>query len=182
MPDHPKIDEQSILSRPGRPKSFWGRLRTRLERLLGTQMTAQVRSRDAPGGRRAAKSCPNACPGSTRNAPRASGTTPKMPVTAFASPNGIGSTGKWVSLRISIDARKLRSAFRIGFYRVLSMSDAVRMERSPHRKTLKKQPSRAPKSRFGASQGRSEEQVRDSSSAKTASSRANTRSKCPRGL
>ena len=83
-----------------------------------------------------------------------------MLVTAFASPNGIGSAGKWISLRISIDARKLRSAFRIGFYRVLSMSDAVRMERSPHRKTLKKQPSRAPKSRFGPSQGRSEEQVR----------------------
>ena len=83
-----------------------------------------------------------------------------MLVTAFASPNGIGSAGKWISLRISIDARKLRSAFRIGFYRVLSMSDAVCMERSSHRKALKKQPSRAPKSRFGASQGRSEEQVR----------------------
>ena len=40
------------------------------------------------------------------------------------------------------------------------MSDALRMERSPHGKTSKKQPSRAPKSRFGASQGRSEEQVR----------------------
>ena len=160
MPDHPKIDEQSILSRPGRPKSFWGRLRTRSERLLGTQMTAQVPSRDAPGGRRAAKSFPNACPGNPRDAPRASGTTPKMLVTAFASPNGTGSAGKWISPRISIDARKLRSAFRIGFYRVLSMSDTVCMERSSHRKTLKKQPSRAPKSRFGASQGRSEEQVR----------------------
>ena len=43
----PKIDEQSILSRPGRPKSFCGRLRTRSERLLDTQMTAQGRSRDA---------------------------------------------------------------------------------------------------------------------------------------
>ena len=159
-PDRAKIDKQSILSRPGRPKSFWGRLRTRSERLLGTQMTAQVRSRDAPGGRRAAKSRPNASPGSPRDAPRASGTTPKMLVTSFASPNGIGSAGKWISPRFSIDARKLRSAFRIGFYRVLSMSDAVRMERSPHRKTSKKQPSRAPKSRFGASQGRSEEQVR----------------------
>ena len=42
-PDRPKIDEQSILSRPGRPKSFWGRLRTCSERLLGTQMTARVR-------------------------------------------------------------------------------------------------------------------------------------------
>ena len=83
-----------------------------------------------------------------------------MLATAFSSPNGIGSAGKWISPRISIDARKLRSAFRIGFYRVLSMSDAVCMERSSHRKTLKKQPSRAPKSRFGASQGRSEEQVR----------------------
>ena len=39
MPDRPKIDEQSILSRPGRPKSFRGRLRTRSERLLGTQIT-----------------------------------------------------------------------------------------------------------------------------------------------
>ena len=160
MPDRPKIDEQSILSRPGRPKSFWGRLRTRSGRLLDTQMTAQGRSRDAPGGRRAAKSRPNASPGSPRDAPRASGTTPKMLVTSFASPNGIGSAGKWISPRISIDARKLRSAFRIGFYRVLSMSDALRMERSPHGKTSKKQPSRAPKSRFGASQGRSEEQVR----------------------
>ena len=46
-PDRPKIDEQSILSRPGRPKSFCGRLRTRSERLLDTQMTAQGRSRDA---------------------------------------------------------------------------------------------------------------------------------------
>ena len=160
MPDHPKIDEQSILSRPGRPKSFWGRLRTRSGRLLDTQMTPQDRSRDAPGGRRAAKSRPNASPGSPRDAPRASGTTPKMLVTAFASPNGIGSAGKCISLRFSTDARKLRSAFRIGFYRVLSMSDALRMERSPHGKTSKKQPSRAPKSRFGASQGRSEEQVR----------------------
>ena len=123
-------------------------------------MTAQVRSRDAPGGRRAAKSRPNASPGSPGDAPRVSGATPKMLVTSFVSPNGIGSAGKWISPRISIDAQKLRSAFRMGFYRVLSMSDAVRMERSPHRKTLKKQPSRAPKSRFGASQGRSEEQVR----------------------
>ena len=155
-----KIDEQSILSRPGRPKSFWGRLRTRSGRLLDTQMTPQGRSRDAPGGRRAAKSRPNASPGSPRDAPRASGTTPKMLVTSFASPNGIGSAGKWISFRFSIDARKLRSAFRIGFYRVLSMSDALRMERSPHGKTSKKQPSRAPKSRFGVSQGRSEEQVR----------------------
>ena len=159
-PDRIKIDEKSILGRPGRPKSFWGRLRMRSGRLLDSQMTAQGPSRDAPGGRRAAKSCPHACPGSPRDAPSASGTTPKMLVTSFASPNGIGSAGKWISPRISIDARKLRSAFRIGFYRVLSMSDAVRMERSPHRKTLKKQPSRAPKSRFGASQGRSEEQVR----------------------
>ena len=46
-PDRPKIDEQSILSRPGRPKSFCGRLRTRSERLLDTQMTARGRSRDA---------------------------------------------------------------------------------------------------------------------------------------
>ena len=46
-PDHAKIDEKSILSRPGRPKSFCGRLRTRSARLLDTQMTAQGRSRDA---------------------------------------------------------------------------------------------------------------------------------------
>ena len=159
-PDCPKIDEHLILSRPGRPKSFWGLLRTRSGRLLDTQMTLQGRSRDAPGGRRAAKSRPKAFPGSPRDTPRASGTIPKILVTSFASPNGIGSAGKWISPRISIDARKLRSAFCIGFYRVLSMSDAVRLERSPHRKTLNKQPSRAPKSRFGASQGRSEEQVR----------------------
>ena len=160
MPNRPKIEERLILSRPGRLKSFWGHLWTRSGRFLDTQMTAQGRSRDAPGGRRAAKSCPNACPGSPRDAPRASGTTPKMLVTAFASPNGTGSAGKWISPRISIDARKLRSAFRIGFYRVLSMSDVARMERSPYRKTLKEQPSRAQKSRFGASQNRSEEQVR----------------------
>ena len=159
-PDRAKIDEKLILSRLGRPKSFWGLLRTRSGRLLETQMTPQGRSRDAPGGRRAAKSRPKAFPGSPRDAPRAPGTIPKMLVTSFASPNGIGSAGKWISPRFSIDARKLRSAFRIGFYRVLSMSDAVRMERSPHRKTLKKLPSRTPKSRFGASQGRSEEQVR----------------------
>ena len=160
IPDCAKIDKKSILRRLGRPKSFWGLLRTRSGRLLDTQMTAQDRSRDAPGGRRAAKSCPNASPGSPRDAPNASGTTPKMLVTSFASPNGIGSAEKWISLRFSIDARKLRSAFRIGFYRVLSMSDALRMERSQHGKTSTKQPSRTPKSRFGASQGRSEEQVR----------------------
>ena len=107
MPDRPKIDEQSILSRPGRPKSFWGRLWTRSGRLLDIQLTAQGRSKDAPGGRRAAKSCPNASPGSPGDVPRASGTIPKMLMTAFASPNGIGSAGKWISPRFSIDARKL---------------------------------------------------------------------------
>ena len=140
-PDCAKIDKKSILRRLGRPKSFWGLLRTRSGRLLDTQMTAQDRSRDAPGGRKAAKSCPNASPGSPRDAPNASGTTPKMLVTSFASPNGIGSAGKCISLRFSIDEGKLRSAFRIGFYKVLSMSDALRMEPSLHGKTSKKQPS-----------------------------------------
>ena len=72
---------------------------TRSRRLLDTQMTPQGRSRDAPGGRRAAKSRPNASPGSPRDAPRPSGTTPKMLVTSFASPNGIGSAGTCISLR-----------------------------------------------------------------------------------
>ena len=176
MPDHPKIDEQSILSRPGLPKSFWERLRTRSERLLDTQMTAQGRSRDAPGGRRAAKSCPHACPGSPRDAPRASGTTPKMLVTAFASPSGMRSAGKWISPRISIDARKFRSAFRIGFYSVFSTSDVLRVERLPQAETSKKQPFRAPKSRPGASQGPSGEQVRAAKRPSRAKKRA--RSAC----
>ena len=71
-PDRAKIDEKSILSRPGRPKSFWGRLRTRSERPLDTQMTPQGRSGDAPGRPRVPRSRPKALPCRPRDAPRAS--------------------------------------------------------------------------------------------------------------
>ena len=123
-------------------------------------MPPQGRSWDAPGGPRAARSRPKASPGRPRDAPRASGTTPKTLVTPFASPNGVGSACGWIFDRLSVDARKLRSVFRIGFYDVFSMSDVLRIDRSLRGKTSKKQLSWARKSRLGASRGHSEEQVR----------------------
>ena len=123
-------------------------------------MPPQARSGDAPGGPRAARNCPKASPGCPRDAPRASGTTPKTLVTPFASPNGVGSAGGWIFDRFSVDARKLRSAFRIGFYNVFSMLDVLRIECSSNGKTSKKLVFRTRKSRPGASRGCSEEQVR----------------------
>ena len=156
----PQIEEKSILGRFGRPKSFQGRVRTRSRWLLDTQMPPQRRSWGATGAPRAARSRPKTSPGRPRDAPRALGTTPKVPVSAVRI-----AQRSWKRLRIdfstfSVDARQLRSAFCIAPASVLSISDVLRLERLPHAKTSKKQPFRTPKSRPGASWGPAGEQVR----------------------
>ena len=70
--------------------------------------------------------------------PRASGTAPKTFATPFASPNALRSACGSNFGRFSVNARKLRSVFRIGFYNVFSMSDISRLNCSSHAKILKK--------------------------------------------
>ena len=160
MKNHSKIDEKSILDSFGRPRPLRGRVRTRSGRLLNTQMPVQSRSWGALGASRAARSRPKAPPGQPRDAPRVCGAIPKMHVSAARI-----AQRSWKRLRIdfstfSVDTRRLRSAFRIAPASVLSMSDVLRLKRLPRAKTSKKQSSRAPKSRPGASWEPSGEQVR----------------------
>ena len=122
-------------------------------------MQPRSRSWGTPGEPRAAKSCPKASPGHPFHAPSASGTTPKTLATPSASPNAVGSARGSIFDQFSINARKLRSVFRIGFYSVFSMLDVWRVECSSNGKTSKKMLFRIRKSRPGASQGGSGEQV-----------------------
>ena len=126
----PQINEKSILRRFGRPWPLPERVRTRSGRLLDAQMTPQTRSGAVPGEPRAARSCPKGLPGHPRHAPRGFGTVPKTLATPFASPNTVGMACRSIFDRFWINARKLRSAFRIGFYSVFSMSDVWRVDRS----------------------------------------------------
>ena len=128
-PDRPKIDEKSFLSHFGRPRPYRGRVRTCLGHFLNAQMPPQSRSWGALGKPRVAKSRPKASPGRTRDAPRASGTAPKTLGTLFASPTSVGSACGSVFDRFSVNARRLRSTFRVGFCSVFSMSDVLRVER-----------------------------------------------------
>ena len=154
-----RIDPKSTLGRFGCPRGFWGRVQTRSGWLLNAQMPPRSRSWDALGEPRAARSRPKAPPGHPKDAPRASGTAPKTMAMPFASPNAVGSTCGSIFYRFSVNVRKLRSVFRIGFYSVLSMSDVLRVDRSSRGKISKKQPFRIRKSRLGASRGASDEQV-----------------------
>ena len=123
-------------------------------------MPPQSRSWGALGSPRVAKSRQKAPPGQPRDAPRARGAIPKTSASAARI-----AQRSWKRLRIdfstlSVDTRRLRSAFRIAPASVLSMSDVLRLKRLPRAKTSKKQSSRAPKSRPGASWEPSGEQVR----------------------
>jgi len=118
------------LDRFGRPRPLRGRVRTRSGRLLDAQMTPQSRPGAVPGEPRAARSCPKGLPGHPRHAPRGFGTDPKTLATPFASPNAVGMACRSIFDRFWINTRKLRSAFRIGFYSVFSMSDVWRVDRS----------------------------------------------------
>ena len=153
------MEEKSILGRLGRPKPFRGRVLTHSGRFLDAQMQPRSRSWGTPGEPRAAKSCPKASPGHPFHAPSASGTTPKTLATPSASPNAVGSARGSIFDRFSINARKLRSVFRIGFYSVFSMLDVWRVECPSNGKTSKKLLFRTRKSRPGASRGGSGEQV-----------------------
>ena len=108
---------------------------------LGTafdaQRTPQSRSGAVPGEPRAARSCPKGLPGHPRHAPRGFGTAPKTLATPFASPNAVGMACRSIFDRFWINARKLRSAFGIGFYSVFSMSDVLRIDRSSRGKSRK---------------------------------------------
>ena len=159
FPNRLQIDEKSTLGQFRRPRSLQGRVRTRLGRFLDTQMPAQSRSWGAQGEPRAARSCLKASLGHPRDAPRASGTASKTLATSFASPHAVGSARGSILDRFSVNARKLGSVFRIGFYSVFSMSDVLRIDRTSPGKISKKQQSRTRKSRLGASRGSSEEQV-----------------------
>ena len=117
-------------------------------------MTPQSRSGAVPGEPRAARSCPKGLPGHPRHAPRGFGTAPKTLATPFASPNAVGMACRSIFDRFWINARKLRSAFRIGFYSVFSMSDVLRIDRVSRGKISKKPPSRTRKLRLGAAPGR----------------------------
>ena len=159
-PDRPKIDEKSFLSHFGRPRPYRGRVRTCLGHFLNAQMPPQSRSWGALGSPRVAKSRQKAPPGQPRDAPRARGAIPKTSASAARI-----AQRSWKRLRIdfstlSVDTRRLRSAFRIAPASVLSMSDVLRLKRLPRAKTSKKQSSRAPKSKPGASWELSGEQVR----------------------
>ena len=159
FPNRLQIDEKSTLGQFRRPRALQGRVRTRLGRFLDTQMPAQSRSWGAQGEPRAARSCLKASLGHPRDAPRASGTASKTLATSFASPHAVGSARGSILDRFSVNARKLGSVFRIGFYNVFSMSDVLRIECSSNGKTSKKLLFGTRKSRPGASRGRSGEQV-----------------------
>ena len=159
-PHGPQIDEKSILDRFGRPKPLQGRVRMRLGRFLGTQMPPQSRSWGALGSPRVAKSRQKAPPGQPRDAPRARGAMPKTSVSAARIAQRRRKRLQIDFSTFSVDTRRLRSAFRIAPASVLSMSDVLRLKRLPRAKTSKKQSSRAPKSRPGASWEPSGEQVR----------------------
>ena len=58
---------------------------------------------------------PKASPKHPKDAPRASGTAPKTLATLFAPPNADRSACGSIFDRFSVNVRKLRSAFRIGF-------------------------------------------------------------------
>ena len=150
FPNRLQIDEKSALGQFRRPRSLQGRVRTRLGRFFDTQMPAQSRSWGAQGEPRAARSCLKASLGHPRDAPRASGTASKTLATSFASPHAVGSARGSILDRFSVNARKLGSVFRIGFYSVFSMSDVFRTDRTSRGKTSKKQAFRTRKSRLGA--------------------------------
>ena len=150
FPNRFQIDEKSTLGQFRRPRSLQGRVRTRLGRFLDTQMPAQSRSWGAQGEPRAARSCLKASLGHPRDAPRASGTASKTLATSFASPHAVGSARGSILDRFSVNAQKLGSVFRIGFYNVFSMSDVFRIDRTSRGKISKKQAFRTRKSRLGA--------------------------------
>ena len=154
IPNRHQIDEKPILSRFGRPGPLRGRVRRRTGRLLDAKMLPQSLSWGAPDEPKAAKSCPKASPGHPRDVPKASGKAPKTLATPFASPNAVGSASGSIFDRFSVNAQKLRSAFRIGFYSVFSMSDVLRIDRVSRGKISKKPPSRTRKLRLGAAPGR----------------------------
>ena len=141
-PNRFQIDKKSIWSRFGCARPCGGRVQTRSERLLDLQMPARSRIWGAPSGPRAVRSHPKASPERPRDAPRAFGTTPQSLVSTARVAQRCQKHSRIDSETFSVNARKLRSAFRIGFYKVLSMSDALRAERLPHAKTSKKHPSR----------------------------------------
>ena len=72
-----KSTEKSILGHFGRPRPFWGSIRTRLGQFLDAQIPSQSRSWGAPGEPRAATSHPKACPPRPKDAPRDSGQLPR---------------------------------------------------------------------------------------------------------
>ena len=119
--------------------------------------TPQERSRGAPGCAKRAQEHSRSAPGTL---PRRAQSDPGRSLSAFASLNAVRGSRGSIFDRFGVDAQELQSAFRIGFYSVLSMSDVVHIERSSHAKTSKKQSFRARKSRLGASKKGLDEQVR----------------------
>ena len=120
-----QINEKSILCRFGRPRPFRVRVQTRSERSLDQQMPAQSRSWGALSGPRAVRSCPKASPERPRDTPRAFGTAPQSLVSTVRVAQRCQKRWRIGSEMFSINARTLRSAFRVVFYRVLSMSNVL---------------------------------------------------------
>ena len=132
--------------------------RTRSGRPNGALGTTQ-------GAPRQPKNTPGALPGRPRGDPRRS-------LNAFALLNAFRDPHRAIFNRFGFDAQQLRSAFRTGFYDVFSMLDVLRIERSWHAKTSKKQAFRARKSRPGASRRGPDEQVRAAKRPSRATKRA----------
>ena len=104
---------------------------------------AQEHSRGAPG-----------------TIPRCAWSDPRRSLSAFVSLNALRGPRESILHRFEVAAQQFRSAFRIGFYSVFSMSDVLRNERSSHAKTSKKQSFQTRKSTPGASRRGADEQIR----------------------
>ena len=131
--------------------------------------TPQERSRDDPGCSRKAQEHSRCAP---KTLPRFAWSDPRRSLSAFALLNVFRDPRRAIFDRLGFDAQQLRSAFRTGFYNVFSMLDVLRIERSWHAKTLKKQAFRARKSRPGASWRGPDEQVRAAKRPSRATKRA----------
>ena len=131
--------------------------------------TPQERSRDNPGCSRTAQEHSRCAP---KTLPRSAWSDPRRLLSAFALVNAFRDPRGAIFDRFGFDAQQLRSAFRTGFYDVFSMLDVLRIERSWHAKTSKKQAFRARKSRPGASRRGPDEQVRAAKRPSRATKRA----------
>ena len=139
-----RIDPQSVQNRswgigasPDRFRSASRSSRDAPRTAKDAFRTSQERSRDDLGCSRTGQKHSRCAP---KTLPRFAWSDPRRSLSAFMLVNAFRDPRRTNFDRFGFDAQQLRSAFRIGFYNVFSMSDVLRIDRTSHGKISKKQP------------------------------------------